>query len=201
MPLKTRKKKSDKFRKKIKRKITAKGRASKFNYYISSLPCPICFEKIENKDNRIITPCRHIFHKDCLHQWCEMNKRMNYQSICTCPICRKELSNFNDEINNIIPQTQNSLVNDITTPISPPNLRILREQNRMNMREEIDQLQQRLRRANINPSFVRIPGVRFQREPGQARPSPMRRNSNNGDPGSDGEGKKTRRRKRKNKKN
>jgi len=166
--LKTRKKKSDKFRKKIKRKITAKGRASKFNYYISRLPtCPICREILPDDENDIIP------------------QRQNDYT-----------TQINREINNIIPQPQNSLVNDITTQISPPNLRILREQNRMNMREEIDQLRQRLQNTNINPSFVRIPSVRFQREPPQRPPSPNRSNSNNGDPASDGSGKKTRKRKR-----
>jgi len=83
MPLKTRKKKADKFRKKIKKKITAKGRASKFNYYISRLPtCPICYEKIF-KEYQHTTPCRHIFHKECLDKWCEITIP------CTCPVCRE----------------------------------------------------------------------------------------------------------------
>tara|TARA_B100001175_G_scaffold317004_1_gene332468 strand:- start:2378 stop:2749 length:372 start_codon:yes stop_codon:yes gene_type:complete len=83
MPLKTRKKKADKFRKKIKRKITAKGRASKFNYYISRLPtCPICYEKIF-KEYQHTTPCRHIFHRECLDKWCENTIP------CTCPVCRE----------------------------------------------------------------------------------------------------------------
>ena len=146
-------KKTPKLRKKIKRKITAKGRASKINYYISRIICPICFEKIGNKDNRIITPSRHIFHKNCLDEWCELNKRMNPLYSCTCPICRKELPNEDDneyneynEYNendenidpyNTIPQTQDSLVDERRTENTLVNeivnymTRIFREQNRL----------------------------------------------------------------------
>ncbi len=233
MPSKARKKKSRKFRKKIKRKITAK--APRLKYYLekyidSRLPtCPICYEKIFKKD-QYTTPCRHIFHKNCLDQWCEITIP------CTCPICREPVppppsirhraypirDRLQNEIQNTInePVTENGIQSIFTqilnrqrrpplnaSPLnssirqagpSPINTREF-EQTPLNMSAEMEEV---LRNINLaDPSLVRIPGVRIRRQPAEPRPS--RINSNNGDPGSDGEtaGKKTRRRKRKNKKN
>jgi hypothetical protein len=46
--------------------------------------CKICLEnKIE-----VITPCNHHFCKDCIYRWYEIKK--------TCPICRTEITFFND---------------------------------------------------------------------------------------------------------
>jgi hypothetical protein len=44
--------------------------------------CPICLEAIK-KNNKIVTDCRHCFHKECLFNH---NREKN-----TCPICRKLL--------------------------------------------------------------------------------------------------------------
>ena len=53
--------------------------------------CPICYEDIEKK-NYIITDCNHIFCNNCLF------KSLNKQSCC--PICRKEIFNF-DKVKNL----------------------------------------------------------------------------------------------------
>ncbi len=42
--------------------------------------CIVCLTKYENKENAIILPCTHFFHKDCIKDWF---KRQN-----TCPICK-----------------------------------------------------------------------------------------------------------------
>jgi len=48
------------------------------------MDCSICFCEIEEKD-KIITNCRHIYHKECLEKWFKISHR--------CPLCRE--SKFN----------------------------------------------------------------------------------------------------------
>jgi hypothetical protein len=47
---------------------------------IHNYECPICLDN-ENLDNKYVTPCGHIFCKDCLHKSINANKRQ-------CPKCR-----------------------------------------------------------------------------------------------------------------
>jgi hypothetical protein len=39
-----------------------------------------------NKKPYMITPCKHIFHSECLEAWLKMKKE--------CPSCRQEIRNF-----------------------------------------------------------------------------------------------------------
>ena len=49
--------------------------------------CSICLEEfIENKSEVSITPCMHIFHYKCLHNWLFMEN-----SKCLCPYCNNNL--------------------------------------------------------------------------------------------------------------
>ena len=186
MPLKTRKKKKPpKFRKKITAGSPGTpGTSSETNIIHPANNndiCPICLEKILKEDQHT-THCGHIFHKKCLDTWCEILK--SEEKYCTCPSCRQYLPNTN----------------------SPPNLRIVRQQNqaRLNMTREIYRLQQDLARAGINPLNVVFPGLRRLSSRIESRPpSPNNDNgvSDNGDPDNDRQaGKKTRRKKRKKKK-
>ena len=43
--------------------------------------CTICYES-DSLDNLFTTNCNHVFHKNCLHRWCDHNN--------SCPICRKK---------------------------------------------------------------------------------------------------------------
>jgi hypothetical protein len=53
--------------------------------------CSICQDSIDaniesycsGQSNLVITPCGHVFHASCLHEWLENNN--------TCPLCRHEL--------------------------------------------------------------------------------------------------------------
>lgn len=53
--------------------------------------CSICQDSIDTtiesycsgRSNLVITPCGHVFHASCLHEWLENNN--------TCPLCRHEL--------------------------------------------------------------------------------------------------------------
>ena len=46
--------------------------------------CSICFDTIENSDNRMTTLCQHQFHYHCFRKWDENNS--------TCPMCRTIVS-------------------------------------------------------------------------------------------------------------
>ena len=48
--------------------------------------CPICFDNINNDDDKKILNCGHIFHKYCIDCWNKINP--------TCPYCRKYVNNF-----------------------------------------------------------------------------------------------------------
>jgi hypothetical protein len=45
--------------------------------------CTVCFERIEEGENAMATPCGHLFHRECLTRW--MNEHM------ICPVCRNSL--------------------------------------------------------------------------------------------------------------
>jgi selenocysteine-specific translation elongation factor len=43
--------------------------------------CSICLSEVDN--DKLITECNHVFHKDCVQGWLEVNTN--------CPVCRHEL--------------------------------------------------------------------------------------------------------------
>jgi len=45
--------------------------------------CSICLEDWAPSDKIKVTPCRHVFHEDCLAHW--------LQKACTCAVCRQDL--------------------------------------------------------------------------------------------------------------
>ena len=50
----------------------------------ASLDCVICYDAIDTeKNDYMLAPCNHIFHKQCLVQWIEVKNE--------CPICRLNL--------------------------------------------------------------------------------------------------------------
>ena len=55
--------------------------------------CPICLETI--RSNHIKTKCGHDFHKECLIEWCENQKK---KTNITCPVCRKDIQKTCDKI-------------------------------------------------------------------------------------------------------
>ncbi|OMJ80456.1 hypothetical protein SteCoe_19256 [Stentor coeruleus] len=58
--------------------------------------CPIDLEEFKDNDDVVITPCKHIFHPECLKEWIE--KAENIQK--GCPICKNPLNDL--EISNRI---------------------------------------------------------------------------------------------------
>ena len=57
--------------------------------------CPICLENIKENDKVSYTPCKHIFHFDCLKNWLE-TEALNPQ----CPNCKYSILS-NVELNYI----------------------------------------------------------------------------------------------------
>ena len=51
----------------------------------ASLDCVICYSPIDTRNPRryMLSPCDHLFHRECLEQWMEVKME--------CPICRKNL--------------------------------------------------------------------------------------------------------------
>jgi hypothetical protein len=54
--------------------------------------CPICSQAFDSQHAVYKTSCGHLFHNDCLNQWCETS--YDRGSELTCPTCR---ANIQDE--------------------------------------------------------------------------------------------------------
>lgn len=51
---------------------------------IEKTNCAICYSEVcQDSKDCFVTPCNHLFHKNCIHKW--MKIKMN------CPICRGKL--------------------------------------------------------------------------------------------------------------
>jgi len=48
-----------------------------------AMECSICFEKYKEAEELKFTPCRHLFHEECLKNWLKVKR--------TCPLCRLDL--------------------------------------------------------------------------------------------------------------
>lgn len=56
--------------------------------------CSICQEPLGTQQAIYKTPCNHLFHNNCLNQYCEMEGRINPQTgafTLSCPLCRSNL--------------------------------------------------------------------------------------------------------------
>ena len=42
--------------------------------------CAIC---LENMTDGVELPCKHVYHKECIHTWCERQR--------DCPVCRESV--------------------------------------------------------------------------------------------------------------
>jgi len=56
------------------------------NQYNPDDICSICHENYGTSQAIYKTPCNHVFHNNCLNQYCEM-----YEGNIVCPICRSDL--------------------------------------------------------------------------------------------------------------
>ena len=56
------------------------------------LDCAICMMPINGHSDssaRVVTPCDHIFHHDCLRQWMDIKME--------CPVCRRGIPELDDD--------------------------------------------------------------------------------------------------------
>lgn len=58
-------------------------------------PCSICMDDIP-EDDVFKTPCKHVFHKDCLKTWFVTQSTEGKEQ--TCPLCRRELQGVLDDM-------------------------------------------------------------------------------------------------------
>jgi hypothetical protein len=56
------------------------------NQYDPDEICPICYEKYGTTQGIYKTNCNHIFHNNCLNEYCEHNN-----GEIVCPICRADV--------------------------------------------------------------------------------------------------------------
>jgi hypothetical protein len=90
-----------------------------FNSYISERPniqqedrnCSICMLEINNNDIiRVLNNCSHYFHNNCIERWFDAHN--------TCPLCRNNLSENNNQPQTQQPPTQSTQ----QLPTQPPQL-------------------------------------------------------------------------------
>jgi hypothetical protein len=62
--------------------------------------CTICVDEFDKEDDVIITPCKHLYHKQCIEKWCE-------QSVF-CPVCKQDFRDTLRLKNNSISETSHN---------------------------------------------------------------------------------------------
>ena len=77
---KTRSKSKNKTAKKVKSPKRNKTKKNTKNI------CAICYEVMNKNTDNVTTLCNHMFHTDCLRNWCMRNNNNT-----TCPICRADI--------------------------------------------------------------------------------------------------------------
>ncbi|WWD22795.1 hypothetical protein CI109_107289 [Kwoniella shandongensis] len=48
--------------------------------------CSVCHDEYNDEDSIAVTPCKHMYHKDCLDTW------LNTPNTSSCPMCRRDLA-------------------------------------------------------------------------------------------------------------
>ncbi|WP_257276346.1 RING finger domain-containing protein, partial [Endozoicomonas sp. SESOKO4] len=66
---------------------------------ITDNECPICRKHFSRTARLVKTPCNHIFHVLCLNLW--LQRELPHLSVLTCPVCRSELNNLKEKLNNL----------------------------------------------------------------------------------------------------
>ena len=123
-----RKKKEDRKINKLFENILISKEFNKSDITNDCTQCAICIEKFVDKCLIFITPCKHIFHYECLSKYIEVAKGKQ-KTVIKCPLCNydfleekndeiksNEISNFNYEINNnIINKNENNMQQNNST--------------------------------------------------------------------------------------
>ncbi len=67
---------------------------------ITDNKCPICCKRFSRTARLVKTPCHHVFHVHCLNLW--LQKGLSDLSVKTCPVCRSELNDLREKLNDFI---------------------------------------------------------------------------------------------------
>ncbi|WP_252177397.1 RING finger domain-containing protein [Endozoicomonas sp. 4G] len=70
--------------------------------------CTICKEQFVRTSNIVKTPCNHLYHVDCLHQW--LKNREQHRSIRNCPTCRTELNDLSKKLDDFSKKRNDFLI-------------------------------------------------------------------------------------------
>lgn len=71
--------------------------------------CCICMEDFDSSDVVVVTPCNHVFHKQCFREWLRQAR--------TCPVCRTDIpSSLSDDF---VPPEQRSRHSAHNIPVGP----------------------------------------------------------------------------------
>ncbi len=107
--------------------------------------CCICLEKIDN-NNCFRTPCKHLFHINCLEEWLR-NKH-------TCPMCRRGLNEIKPNLANLYCEYENQIIEKQIQQIMEAlqkrepqtevlkKIRKLEEQTQIQQEETLERIQQ-----------------------------------------------------------
>eukprot|EP01084_Bolivina_argentea_P152697 266321_1 len=53
--------------------------------------CGICLDSLKNgRDLVYALKCHHVFHNNCLNDYCEYGYKGSYQKTLCCPLCRRK---------------------------------------------------------------------------------------------------------------
>ena len=80
-------------------------------YYIKNgEECPICYDKILNKKQAVLTECGHSFHYECIYKYYYLNRNKHGY----CPICSQEAKalwgfNYNFSLKSLYHYSSNQL--------------------------------------------------------------------------------------------
>ena len=97
--------------------------------------CPICIEKFLDECLICVTPCKHIFHYECLNKFVNKSKEKQRLFI-KCPLCNFDFldeKNNDDKLNEI-----NNNNNEVNKNSINKNENNERQNNSMNMRRIVD---------------------------------------------------------------
>lgn len=88
----------------------------------NAIECSICYVDFEKGEELYLTTCGHLFHKNCLRPWLQINT--------VCPNCREDLSDSSLQLSLPIPphgiQRRNAFSEYDNRPYSQSMIRIVK---------------------------------------------------------------------------
>jgi len=105
--------------------------------------CPICLD-IDKKENLFKLTCGHYIHSNCSEGLCEL----------LCPLCRSEIKNFSDDTEALILKNKMIRREELVQEAEVEINNIIREEQEMNIEEEIEIARAFLIRAGVPEEII-----------------------------------------------